>query len=69
MSSAEITPFGGRNLLVRMKTQILATRPGGAWPEVGGTVDVPDIEGAELCAHGYAVPVKTAKKAAKTTPG
>lgn len=58
-------------MVIRMKHQILATRPGGTWPEVGETVEVSDLEGAELCAAGLAVPVKkTAKKrVVKVTPG
>lgn len=43
---------------VRMTAWIPGTRPGGAWPPPGGEVEVSDLEGAELCASGVAVPVK-----------
>jgi len=42
---------------IRMKTQILGTRDGEAWPPKGGIKDIPDHEGARLCANGFAEPV------------
>jgi len=42
---------------VRMRIQIVGTRDGVAWPPPGGVKDVPDHEGARLCANGFAEPV------------
>ena len=42
---------------VRMKIQITGTRDGAYWPAPGGEVDLPDVEGAKMCAAGSAVPV------------
>jgi hypothetical protein len=58
---------------VKMKAQITGTRNGVAWPAPGGEVDLPDTEGAKLCASGFAIPVvedkveKPAKRAEKRT--
>jgi len=41
---------------IRMKVQVSGTRDGADWPPVGGTVDLPDTEAADLCAAGLAVP-------------
>lgn len=43
---------------VEMRVQIAGTRDGVEWPAPGDTIVVPDDEGAELCAAGFAVPVK-----------
>ncbi len=42
---------------VRMKVQIAGTRDGVAWPAPGEVKEVPDHEGARLCANGFATPV------------
>lgn len=42
---------------VRMKVQISGTRDGQEWPAGGGEVELPDEEGAHLCASGLAVPL------------
>ncbi len=43
-------------MLVTMKTAIGGYRNGEAWPPVGGTIDLPDHEAADLIANGYAAP-------------
>lgn len=40
-----------------MKRQISGTRDGLDWPAPGEPMDVPDAEGADLCALGMAEPV------------
>lgn len=42
---------------VRMKVEVSGTRNGHPWPRRGEVVDVPDAEGADLCAAGLAEPV------------
>ena len=42
---------------VRMKVQITGLRNNVRWPAPGAVVDLPDNEGAKLCASGLAVPV------------
>lgn len=42
---------------IRMKADISGSRNGKAWPRRGCVVDVPDAEGADLCAAGLAEPV------------
>lgn len=39
---------------VQMKTKIGGYRDGIEWPEIGGTIDVPDHEAESLIANGYA---------------
>lgn len=46
---------------IRMKGDITGTRNGEQWPRPGGELDVPDDEGATLCASGMAEPVKDDK--------
>lgn len=41
---------------VTMRVRISGTRDGVDWPGIGESIDVPDAEGADLCAQGYAVP-------------
>lgn len=56
---------------IRMKVYISGTRDGQDWPAVGEEIEVPDEEGADLCAAGFAEPVaKRAKveKAVDETP-
>lgn len=43
-------------MLVRMKRHITGTRDGVEWPAVGGEIDVPDHEAADLIAAGHAEP-------------
>lgn len=40
-----------------MRTQIIGTRNNVRWPAPGETVDLPDDEGARMCARGFAEPV------------
>ncbi|MFB7595756.1 hypothetical protein [Streptomyces sp. NPDC056160] len=42
---------------IRMTADISGSRNGRPWPRRGSTVDLPDGEGADLCAAGLAVPV------------
>lgn len=42
---------------VQMKVSIVGTRDGAEWPPRGGEIDLPDAEGAHMCAAGLAVPV------------
>jgi hypothetical protein len=39
---------------VQMKTKIGGYRDGVEWPQIGGTIDVPDHEAAGLIGNGYA---------------
>lgn len=39
---------------ITMLVAITGTRDGDEWPDVGGTLDVPDREAADLIAVGYA---------------
>lgn len=50
---------------VRMKVAIGGTRNDVAWPAVGEELTVPDGEGADLCAQGYADPVAEKPQAEK----
>ncbi len=50
---------------VKMLHEISGTRDGVDWPPIGGEVDLPDEEGAELCAMGSAEPVAEKKTAEK----
>lgn len=42
---------------IRMRVALSGLRDGQTWPARGGEIVVPDAEGAELCAQGYAEPV------------
>lgn len=42
---------------VKMKVSVSGSRDGRPWPPLGGELDVPDDEGAHLCAVGMATPV------------
>lgn len=42
---------------IRMKADISGVRDGHPWPRRGETVEVPDHQGADLCASGLAEPV------------
>ncbi len=44
---------------IRIAATISGTRNGQDWPPIGTEMDVPDIEGAELCRTGLAQPVAT----------
>lgn len=44
-------------MLVKMRAHVSGLRDGQPWPPVGGTIDVPDDEGATLCANRMAEPV------------
>lgn len=41
-------------MLIKMTANITGTRDGVDWPAVGGTLDVPDTEAADLIAAGLA---------------
>lgn len=42
---------------IKMVAEVSGTRNGEPWPARGKTLDVPDYEGADLCAAGLALPV------------
>lgn len=52
-------------MLITMKSQITGTRNGEEWPAVGGTIDIPDLEAADMIEAGLAeaapAPTKTKK--------
>ncbi|MBP2370228.1 hypothetical protein [Pseudonocardia parietis] len=48
---------------VRMKVSVSGTRGGQLWPGIGEEIDLPDGEGADLCAAGLAEPVAVTKPA------
>lgn len=52
-------------MLVRMKRHITGTRNGEEWPPRGGTLEVPDHEGADLITAGLAEEVTDASTSAK----
>lgn len=52
-------------MLVRMKLPMSGPRDGADWPPPGDTIEVPDTEGASLCAAGIAVPVAQTAKVEK----
>jgi hypothetical protein len=47
---------------VRIKGDISGSRNGAPWPKRGETLELPDDEGAQLCASGLATPVKDSEK-------
>ncbi len=47
---------------IRMIAALSGLRDGVAWPAPGGEIVVPDAEGAELCANGYAEPIAQAAR-------
>lgn len=53
-------------MLIRMKADVSGARNGVPWPRRGGTLDVPDAEGADLCAAGIAEPVAASPTAAES---
>lgn len=53
---------------VRMKAEVSGTRDGRSWPPRGETVELPDDEGAQLCASGIAEPVATDDTETATPP-
>lgn len=53
---------------VRMAAQMTGDRDGVAWPAPGEDIDLPDAEGAEMCALGLAVPVKVVKEERAVAP-
>ena len=44
---------------IRIQGDISGSRDGVPWPKRGETMELPDDEGASLCASGLAVPVKS----------
>lgn len=53
---------------VEMRIEMSGTRNGEPWPHCGCTIDVPDAEGAALCAAGSAVPVVVSDKRTAAAP-
>lgn len=54
---------------VKMKVGISGNRGDGTdWPDRGGEIDVPDIEGKDLCDAGMAIEVKESKAEKKAEP-
>jgi hypothetical protein len=51
-----------------MKGLVAGLRDGADWPKVGEELDVPDDEGAALCANGMADPVATDDTEKATAP-
>lgn len=51
---------------IRMKADISGSRNGKPWPGRGETTEVPDGEGADLCAAGLAEPVADRKGKVET---
>lgn len=51
---------------IRMKADISGSRNGKPWPRRGETIDVPDAEGADLCASGIAEPVASKARSVET---
>ena len=52
----------GDSMRIKMIAQLSGFRDGAEWPVVGGELEVPDAEGALLCANGQASPVAVAPK-------
>ena len=50
---------------ITMKVAISGSRNDVEWPAIGGEIVVPDLEGKELCAAGYAEPVAAPVKVEK----
>ncbi|MEV5538481.1 histone-like nucleoid-structuring protein Lsr2 [Saccharopolyspora shandongensis] len=53
---------------VRMIGAISGARNGNPWPKPGDTIDLPDEEGAMLCAHRMAQPVEPAAVETRPAP-
>lgn len=54
---------------IKMLISVSGTRDGADWPPVGGEIDLPGDEAADLCDAGYATPVKArAETAAAPSP-
>jgi hypothetical protein len=55
---------------IRMKIQITGLRDNVRWPAPGEVKEVPDAEGARLCANGFAEPVveERVEKAVSSEP-
>lgn len=49
---------------VQMTATISGTRDGNDWPALGGLIDVPSVEAAELIANGFARAVVEQKASA-----
>lgn len=45
---------------VRMLFAITGTRNGEDWPAIGGEIDLPDVEAADMCAAGLSERVEAA---------
>lgn len=56
-------------MLVVMLAGITGTRDGREWPQVGGTIDLPDLEAADLVAAGYAARAEEADHARDEVDG
>lgn len=42
---------------IKLKVHLSGARNGKAWPPRGSVIEVPDAEGADMCAGGLATPV------------
>jgi hypothetical protein len=51
---------------VQMKVVMSGTRNGANWPLPGEELEVPDEEGANMCANGLAIPVTRKNKGVET---
>lgn len=51
---------------VEMKIHITGSRNGQLWPDIGGIIDLPEQEAAELIANGYAEEVTDAPSTARS---
>jgi hypothetical protein len=55
-------------MLVKMRARISGTRNGADWPEVGGTVDLPDAEAVDMLNAGLVEPAEVVVEAAIESP-
>jgi hypothetical protein len=53
---------------IRMNVEISGTHNGRPWPTRGAVAEVPDAQGAKLCAAGMAAPVAEATRTETATP-
>jgi hypothetical protein len=51
---------------IQMKVVMSGTRNGESWPLPGGELEVPDEEGANMCANGLAIPVSRKDRGVET---
>lgn len=51
-----------------MRASLSGTRDGVDWPRAGEQIDLPDVEAADLCAAGVAIPVVVSDKRTAVAP-